>query len=319
MSNPYLFIVGCPRSGTTLLQRIVNAHPSITITHETHWIAKWYERRKGVTDEGTVTPELVSRLAAYHRFERWPMEREDLERIISGDEPVSYADFVSGFFDLYREHSGKRLVGDKTPEYVRYIPTLHELWPRARFVQIIRDGRDVCLSATNWKKSSNLAERFPTWREHPTTTAALWWEWLTRLGREDGQPLGPTLYKEVRYESLVSDPAAECEALCDFLSLPYDSGMLRFHEGRESEDPNLDAKKAWRPVTSGLRKWQSQMFPDDIERFEAAAGDLLDELGYPRAVPDPSPQALESASEVRESFIRTMTSRGNRLPEGWRR
>lgn len=318
MSNPYLFIVGCPRSGTTLLQRIVDAHSDITITHETHWIAKWYEKRKGVTAEGTVTPELISRLAAYHRFERWPMSREDLDQLISGDEPVSYADFVTSFFDLYRKQSGKRLVGDKTPEYVRYVSTLHKLWPRARFVHIIRDGRDVCLSATNWKKSSNLAGRFPTWLEHPTVTAALWWEWLTRLGREDGQPLGPELYREVRYESLVAYPEEECRSLCGFLDLPHDAGMLRFHEGRENNAPGLDAKKAWRPVTAGLRKWQSQMSPGDIELFEAAAGDLLDELGYERAAPNPSPEALENASEVRESFVQTMRSRGNRLPEVWR-
>ena len=58
--NPYLFIVGCARSGTTLLRRMVDAHPLIAIPREQHWLPKWFERRKGVTSEGFVTPELVS-------------------------------------------------------------------------------------------------------------------------------------------------------------------------------------------------------------------------------------------------------------------
>ena len=60
--NPYVFIVGCARSGTTLLRRIVDAHPDIAITRETHWIAKRFERQEGVTADGLVTPELFSRL-----------------------------------------------------------------------------------------------------------------------------------------------------------------------------------------------------------------------------------------------------------------
>jgi hypothetical protein len=315
--NPYLFIVGCPRSGTTLLKRMVDAHPEVTVTHETHWIPEWYEKRKGVTPEGAVTPDLISSLVEYHRFPRWPMKREDLERLIAVDEPVSYADFVTGFFDLYSEKRGKRLVGDKTPRYVRFLPILHHLWSEARFVHIIRDGRDVALSAVNWRKSSNLARRFPTWREDPVATAALWWEWNVRTGREDGSALVPDLYHEILYERLVSRPGDECEALCAFLGLPYDDAMVRFHEGREEEDANLDAKKAWRPVTPGLRKWRSQMPAGDVERFEATAGTLLEELGYERAFPNPSPEALVDASMIRGSFTQDARARGRRLPEGW--
>ena len=68
------------------------------------------------------------------------------------------------------------------------------------------------------------------WEVDPITTAAVWWEWHVRLGREDGGSLAPKLYHEVRYEALVSEPAKECETLCDFLDLPYDDAMLKFHE-----------------------------------------------------------------------------------------
>jgi hypothetical protein len=202
---------------------------------------------------------------------------------------------------------------------VRSIPTLHALWPEAKFVHLIRDGRDVCMSAISWSRAYKLARRLSTWTEDPITTAAVWWEWHVRLGKEDGGSLGPNLYHEVRYEALVSEPAKECQKLCDFLDLPYDDAMLKFHEGREKADPNLDAKKAWRPLTHGLRKWSEQIPAEDLERFEAAAGDLLEELGYPRACSHPPDETLARAVRIRESFTREVSASGKRLPKDWER
>ena len=163
-----------------------------------------------------------------------------------------------------------------------------------------------------------LARKFSTWTEDPITTAAVWWEWHVRLGREDGGSLAPKLYHEVRYEELVSEPAKECEKLCSFLNLPYDDAMLSFHEGRTKMKPGLDAKRAWLPITSGLRDWRTQMPAEDLERFEAAAGDLLEELGYPRAVPDPPQEKLEEATRIRHVFSQEVRAKGRkRLPEHW--
>jgi hypothetical protein len=106
----------------------------------------------------------------------------------------------------------------------------------------------------------------------------------------------------MRYESLVSHPREECARLCAFLGLRYDEAMLRFHEGRTVNDPNLSAKRAWRPLIRGLRDWRAQMPAEDIERFEAAAGGLLDALGYSRAVPHPRPEALEYATKIRQQL-----------------
>jgi hypothetical protein len=319
--NPYGFIVRCARSGTTLLRRMIDAHRQIAITHETHWIAKRFERRQGVTPDGLVTPELLSRLLSDEKFRRMGIGQDELEGLVAGEEPVSYSTFVTGIFDLYEKGQGKRLVGDKTPSYVRSIPTLHALWPEARFVHLIRDGRDVCMSAINWSRAYKLARRFSTWTEDPITTAAVWWEGHVRLGREDGGSLAPKLYHEVRYEALVSEPANECEKLCSFLDLPYDDAMLKFHEGRAKMKPNLDAKRAWLPITSGLRDWRTQMRAEDLERFEAAAGDLLEELGYPRGVPDPPQEKLEEATRIHHAFTQEVHAKGKRLgkrlPKHW--
>src|SRR5919198_6361661 len=82
--NPYVFIVGCPRSGTTLFQRIVDAHPDLAVIHETHWIVEFFEKRVGVDDQGFVTPDLVPRIVQHRRFPRLEMSAEDLERLTNG-------------------------------------------------------------------------------------------------------------------------------------------------------------------------------------------------------------------------------------------
>ena len=128
---------------------MVDAHPQIAITPETHWIPELFKRRTGLSADGRVTGELIAALRAHPKFPRLGVDPEQLERLLAMEGPLPYARFVTALFDLYGRQRGKALAGDKTPGYVRDIDTLHALWPRARFVHIIRDGRDVCLSALN--------------------------------------------------------------------------------------------------------------------------------------------------------------------------
>jgi hypothetical protein len=200
---------------------------------------------------------------------------------------------------------------------VRNVRVLHTLWPNARFIHIIRDGRDVCLSVMTWSKADRATGFFRTWAEDPVSTAALWWMCNVRHGREEGEPLGQHLYHEICYESLVTDPAKECAKLCAFLGVPYDDAMPRYHEHRPTVAPGLEADHAWLPLTPGVRDWRSQMPAEDVERFEAAAGDLLDDLRYDRAAPNPRPEAMHYAREFRRTFTEDARSRGWRLPERW--
>jgi hypothetical protein len=246
-----------------------------------------------------IKPKVIRRLLAHPKFARLNIGREELMRLAGNGKLTTYAILVSRIFDLYGTVRGRTLVGDKTPDYVRQIETLHALWPRARFVHLIRDGRDVALSMMEWPKVHPKPGDFVTWQEDPISTAALWWELNVRLGRQAGSALGPDLYYEMRYESLVWHPREESAALCEFLGVPYDDAMLRFWEGEAESDPDLEKKRAHQPVTPGLRDWRSQLSPEDNERFEAAAGALLDELGYPRAVRNPGVEALEHAARHR--------------------
>ena len=297
--DPYLFIVGCARSGTTLVHRIVDAHPEIAITPEMHWITRPFKNQNRL-----VTPELVTELAGHKRFAQFEIPGEEFEGLLGSGEAVPYPTFLRRVFGLYGKINNKPLVGNKTPAYIRRMLDLHALWPEAKFVHIIRDGRDVCLSVLNWKKADHIVGRYASWEEDPVSTTALWWERKVRKAREDGAALGPGLYHEMYYEDLVDAPERECKRLCEFLGVPYDDAMIRFHEGRERVEPGRGAKSAWLRVTSGLRDWRTEMCTGDVERFEAVAGDLLEELGYERAVPNPSSEALEQAARIREAFTR---------------
>jgi sulfotransferase family protein len=299
-TNPVVFIVGCPRSGTTLLRRMVSAHSQIVITPEAHWIPLWFEKRRGLTGDGLVTPELIPALLAHPKFALFHLGREELMTLIEDGQPSSYASFVTGIFDLYGRARAKELVGNKTPDSARRMDTLHALWPQARFVHLIRDGRDVALSLMNWPRvRSKKPGTFPTWKNDPVSTSALWWELNVRRGREAGKAFGPEVYREMRYEALVAHPAEECAALCDFLGLAYDEVMLRYHEAFRKTDTAPGAGHDRQPITSGLRNWRAHMRAEDVERFEAATGALLDELGYSRAFARPRPVAVEHSTQVR--------------------
>jgi hypothetical protein len=298
--NPYLFIVGCARSGTTLLGRMVDAHPQIGVAPSIHWIAGYLRRRDVRGAEDPVTAELVIGLADDRRLARFGISPEELRALVPDGQRVAYRRFLAAFLELYARKRDKPRVGNKTAPFVRRIRALHDAWPDARFVHLIRDGRDVYLSARSWPSAERSVGRYPTWREDPVSTAAFWWERKVRAGREGGRPLEPRLYREVRYEALVSEPARECVALCGYLGVPFDEAMVRFDARETSGDADLDRAHPWLPITAGLRDWRTQMPDEDVERFEALAGDLLEELGYRRAFPDPGGGARRQAARVRE-------------------
>jgi len=312
--NPFLFVVGCPRSGTTLLQRMLDAHPQLAVANDTHFIPKALEavRPGSLQDEealldASMLPELISWVRGYYRFARMGLDEASFAQAAASAR--SYREFVSLLYrQLARKH-GKELGGEKTPDYVRHLPFLHRLFPWARSVHIIRDGRDVALSIVEWACRDGRQKgpaKLALWREQQVATCALWWRWQVRRGRRARCALAPGTCHEVRYEALVADPEPVLRSATGFLGLTFSTRMLSFNEGKERHREGLDAKKAWLPPTPGLRDWRTQMKPEDVELFEALAGDLLTELGYPRAFEAASSRTEELAQRCRtwweESF-----------------
>lgn len=297
--NPRLFVVGSPRSGTTLLQRMLDAHPMLAVANDTSFIHKplkccvqdW-KKRLQLDGDVPLTPEIVAFTRDYKRFQRLGLNNAQIDRAAQAS---TYRGFVTGLYDEFAAMKKKPFSGEKTPDFVRRIPLLHQLYPESKFIHIIRDGRDVSLSSVEWAQKGIGPSKFELFADHPVATTAMWWCWQVASGRRDGLPLGPEVYHEVRYERLVDAPEETMQELAAFLGLPYDAAMVRYYEGKSSYEPSASAKSAWLPVTKGLRDWQAQMSARDLQIFEALAGDLLDDLGYARAA---EPAGPDVAAEV---------------------
>jgi hypothetical protein len=282
-----VFIVGCARSGTTLLRVMLDCHPELAVANDSHFVTRAIEKLHG-EDDPALTPELVAWVESYHRTRRLRLPAGAIERAARG--APRFSDFARAIFRAYAESQGKPLAGEKAPDYVRALPLLHRLFPAARFVHVVRDGRDVALSLLDWARDGKGPGAYPLWQEHPIAMCALWWEWNLRAGRAGARELAAGRVLELRYEALVENPAAALRGVAAFLDLPFAPEMLDYPHGRAQREPGFAAKSTRLPPTPGLRDWRAQLAAEDQLLFEAIAGNLLRELGYAvpeRAIPAP--------------------------------
>jgi Sulfotransferase family len=303
--NPYVFVVACPRSGTTLLQRMLDAHPQLAVANDADFIPF----APGVLDGGDppVTPELVEWLLGYRTFARLALDEDTVWAAAEG--AATYRELVAALYDAFGAERGKPLVGEKAPGYVHYIPLLHDLFPRAHVTHLIRDGRDVALSLLDWARPDNEPGRFRLWKDNPLAVSALCWQQHVTLGRREGGRLGE-LYSEVRYEELVAEPEATMRRLAGQLELPFSERMLAFHVGRD--EPRLPAKRT--RAARAVRNWRVQLSHDDQQLFEALAGDLLSQLGYERRFDPVAPGVLAAAARYRAAWESELVERGDLRP-----
>jgi hypothetical protein len=270
------FLVGSGRSGTTLLRAMFDSHPDLAIPDEVSFIVRLsrphYAHRYGWPREFRAEP-CADLLLANGSLRRWGLDPDEVRSALLHPPAGSFADAVRRLYQLWAERQGKPRYGDKTPTHVLYLRRLARTFPEARFVHLIRDGRDVALSYLD-----------AGWGPSTVDDAAIEWRRRVAAGRRAGRRLGPERYEEVRYEDLIADPESAVTRLCRFVDLPWDERMLRY---RERADEVIGAtrfpeahQRLRLPPTAGLRDWRHQMDPADVARFEAIAGSLLKELGY---------------------------------------
>lgn len=274
--NPFLFVVGCQRSGTTMLQRMLDAHPMLAVAYDSLFIPRAIKGEQ-IGCDPPLSDEIVELARTHPRFDRLELSDEAVERAAAGAD--TYSAFVSRIYDELASKHGKKLAGEKSPGYCRHLPRLHALMPWVKIVHLIRDGRNIALSIRDWGKG---AAKLELWKREPIAAAALWWRRDVTRGCEDGRSLPTDVYREIRYEELVAQPEPSLCELCAFLGLPYDRAMVEYHLGRMKEKAGLSPKAAWLPPTQGIRDWRTQMSERDLELFEALAGEQLSMLGYER-------------------------------------
>jgi hypothetical protein len=270
---------------------MLDNHPLLAVANDTHFIPAAVAGER-VDANLPINAELVERVRSFRTrsgkgFFRLGLPDAALDEAASRCR--TYSELVTELYSRLAEMHGKALAGEKTPDYVRHLSLLHTLFPWAKFVHLIRDGRDVGLALLDWaREGKGPASPSKIGQREPIAACALWWEWQVSSGRRDRALLG-SAYQEVRYEDLVGRPEATLRAITDFLELPFAPQMLTYHVGRTRSKAGLQTNKAWLPPTPGVRDWRRQMSPRDLELFEAIAGDLLSALGYERAIMSISP------------------------------
>lgn len=276
--TPFPFVVGCGRSGTTLVRAILDSHPDLCVAPESHFITGFYRRLPMFeTGAGLDTEKLLTMLMQRDWYRRWDLHDEVVWDAYAEQRPADFASLVRLVFATYAKLQGKPRYADKTPPYVQHIPLLASLFPESRFVHIIRDGRDVALSFVD-----------QPFGPASVVEAAMMWDQRVRAGRTGGTLLGSDRYMEVRYEDLVAEPQAAAERIAAFVEVPFDDGMLRYFERADqvvrATVHSASHTNVSRPPTKGLRDWRTKMSTRDRQFFDVVAGDLLDELGYERGV-----------------------------------
>jgi hypothetical protein len=256
---------------------IFDSHPDLAVAHEPRFLATMAPRHAGYERDGSIDVDrFLTDLYAVSNFSRLGLPKGQVKAALETDKPANFGDAVRVVFRLYAESRGKTLYGDKTPLYVSFLRPIASLLPEARFVHLVRDGRDVVLAYLERDKG-------------PASVADGAFHWRLRVtrGHRGGQLLGPGRYREFHYEDLIDDPEGTVREMCQFLDLEFRSEMLDYQRNSErflAEAKNpADHQHLTMAPTKGLIDWRTSMSPDDVALFEAIAGETLDELGYPRA------------------------------------
>jgi Sulfotransferase family len=287
--EPMPIIVGSPRSGTTLLRLILDAHSELAIPPETGFLTI----SETLTGRGDKLREkffdaVVNFSAPAPSWPDFEIPGETFRDALSVIEPFSIADGYRAFYQLYAARHGKPRWGDKTPVYCRHIKPIRRVLPEARFIHIIRDGRDAALSLRRMWFS-------PGWE---IETQAAYWRDCVLGARQAG--IGCPDYMEVRYEELVLNTRETLERVCAHVGLTYEDSMLSYykhaperlqeHKGRSLPDgtPLLTQEQRIQqqrrttqpPDPTCVFAWKRSMDTEERERFQLVAGDLLKDLGY---------------------------------------
>ena len=271
--NSPFFIIGAGRSGTTLLRLILLGHSRLHIPPES-WFLEDLIRELPL--EGTLTPDQISRAAdlvtSHRRWSDFALSSDNFRQQLSLLQAPTLREVIGVIYGDELRIARKVRFGDKSPTYFRIVPELIALYPGARFIHLIRDGRDVAISCidTGWPRYYER-KRF-LWLQ------AMKWREVHRRSAYSDRIL------EIRYEDLVREPEATVRTICTFLGESFEDGMLEWQERVEGTIPareihihgrirgNIDAQH--------IAIWKNRLTSLECFSMEACLRDPLERLGY---------------------------------------
>lgn len=237
-----VFLIGSERSGTTLLRLMLDHHPDIAFNLESEFLVRDIADSGAFPDVSAYRRKLrEDRVFRHSRFEI----RDELD----------YAPLVNDFLRQKLERDRKRIVG-ATVHYG--FSKLRHLWPRAKYIYLLRDGRDVASSVVEMGWAGNVFD------------GAKWWLDAEREWAEFRKSLARDRWIEVRYEDLITDSEAQLRRACAFIAVPFSERMFDY---TESSSYSL-------PDPAQASKWRRKVPPRDLELLEARIGPQLAARGY---------------------------------------
>ncbi len=285
------FILANPRSGSSLLRIVCDCNENLTVPPESGFLLWWRTKYSNITAKDICTPdilnELVEDILSSKKFETWKIEKEQLLDFLKLHKPRSYAEVGSLVYYFQAHTRGKhpKIWGDKNNYYIHHLEEIIELYPEARFIHLIRDGRDVACSYRNLPAISSKSDYFPNL---PVALEEIAKEWMENNIRIEAflQNSASGKFIVVNYEDVVLSLETTSRKICNFLEVSFDTQMLEYDvlNKKNSLEPSqtLDWKMNTlkKPDKSRINQYLDQFTTAEIEMFNEQAGTVLKSYGY---------------------------------------
>ena len=264
-----VFIGGCDRSGTTLLGAILGSHQNIVCIPEAQFILDGYlslgDNRKA---NDLSSREILAKIEDHSRFKLWNIELKEYPKT-----RATYAEIIAFVIGEYADQNKARdsmLWVDHVPSNIKYTARLVELFPRAKFIHLVRDGRAVASSLLS-----------VSWGPRTIDQAANFWVKSIAYGLAAEGFLGETQIIQVRYEDILTNPDVEIRRICKFLGIRFDLEMLKANGLNLPKYAQKDHQLVGQPLdTARISAWESKLNPRQIQIFESFTGDMLEYFDY---------------------------------------
>lgn len=273
--NP-IFIIGTERSGTNLIRLTLNSHSNISIPHPPHILKNFFKLELLYSDlkSDINFKRLIKDVVRMVELHHYPWDiRVEKDRIFSQVKERNLVNVFFAIYDQYLEKTNKKRWGCKSTFIINHVALIRHYYPQAKFIYMVRDGRDVAASA---KKS--IFNHYSVYY-----TAKLWKKeqqigiyWLNKLSKND--------IFLIKYEDLIRDAESSIKTVCSFLNEPYEEAMLNFFETKEAKKSS-SISTAWKNTASpimknNLGKFKTELSKREIDLFEAIAAPELDFFSY---------------------------------------
>ena len=257
----YIFIVGSSRSGTTMMSRILAKHESVYTFNELHFFSQIYTKyKKNKIDRSSAQSVLLElfKRQYYGLFGKKDTSKyKDLSNKILVEKTYNIIDVFKIFIEFELNNKKKTIACFHTPNNLYYVEQISKTFSNAKFVNMVRDNRDVLLSQKNkWKRKFLGARKIPFFESlrsymnyHPITTSIVWNSSLDiTIGCKER-----TDFFILKFEEFLVSPDKKCKELCDFLGLNYQAEML---EVANIGSSNINDSKEKRIDSTKINKWQ---------------------------------------------------------------